>query len=141
MTPTDSLTIAIGTGNLTFADGAGPITVGAPVVSITAGTIDTGDRALMITTTTGTLTLNTNINAGAEALTLISGTGAIASDNSANTLTAGTVNLTQATNFDTAPRFTFANSVGALNVITTVSGSVRPWMIVEGRDFERHRNR
>ena len=55
-----SITIDIGTGALTFG-GSAPITITAPVVSITAGTIDIGSRALTITATGGHLTLNANI--------------------------------------------------------------------------------
>ena len=135
-----SLTIDIGDGDLTFA-GDVPIMVGAPVVSITAGTINTVGRALTITTISGALTLNTNINVGTAdtaVLTLISGTGAIANDDSNNTLTASTVNLTQAADFPGTPPFAFANSVGAVNYVTTTTAfgaNLRPWMIVEDRDL------
>ena len=62
---TESLTIDIGTGELTFA-GLGEITIEAPTVSIIAGNIDIGTRALVITTSGGgALTLNTDITADA----------------------------------------------------------------------------
>ena len=70
-----SITIDIGTGALTFG-GSAPITITAPVVSITAGTIDIGSRALTITATGGHLTLNANIvGIGSGNVNLISESG------------------------------------------------------------------
>ena len=70
-----SITIDIGTGALTFG-GSAPITITAPIVSITAGTIDIGARALTITATGGHLTLNANIvGIGSGNVNLISESG------------------------------------------------------------------
>ena len=70
-----SITINIGSGTLTFG-GDDDITITAPIVHITAGIIDIGDRALTITATGGHLTLNTNIvGIGSGAVNLISDSG------------------------------------------------------------------
>ena len=69
-----SITINAGTGDVTFA-GTDDITLAAPVITITAGSINTDDRNLTITTDGGTLTLNSNITlTGTGNLTLTSGT-------------------------------------------------------------------
>ena len=69
-----SITINAGTGEVTFA-GMGDITLAAPVITITAGSINTNNRNLTITTDGGTLTLNSNITlTGTGNLTLTSGT-------------------------------------------------------------------
>ena len=134
-----SIMISIGGGTLTFG-GSAAITINAPTVFITAGTINTAGRALTITTTTGALTLNTNINVGTAdtaVLTLISGTGAIMSDHTPeapNTLTASTVNLTQASEFANDQPFAFAADAVSF-VRNGGRQTVRPWMIVQGRDL------
>ena len=70
-----SITIDLGSGTLTFG-GEGAITITAPIVSITAGIIDIGDRALTITATSGDLTLNTDIaGTGSGAVNLASENG------------------------------------------------------------------
>ena len=69
-----SITINAGrTGDVTFA-GTGDIILAAPVITITAGSINTNDRTLTITTNGGTLTLSSNIATGTGDLTLTSGT-------------------------------------------------------------------
>ena len=69
-----SITINAGrTGDVTFA-GTGDIILAAPVITITAGRINTNDRTLTITTNGGTLTLSSNIATGTGDLTLTSGT-------------------------------------------------------------------
>ena len=73
-----SITINAGTGDVTFA-GTDDITLEAPVIMITAGSINTANRNLTITTNGGTLTLNSNIAlTGTGNLTLTSGTIQIA---------------------------------------------------------------
>ena len=62
------ITISIGTGTLTFGGGLVEITIDAPTVSITAGNIDIGTRALTITASGGALTLNTPITADAGSM-------------------------------------------------------------------------
>ena len=64
LSASESLTIDISRGTLTFA-GTGLITISAPTVSITAGSLDIGTRNLIIEATGGSLTLNTPIFNGA----------------------------------------------------------------------------
>ena len=64
LSASESLTIDINLGILSFA-GTGLITVSAPTVSITAGSLDIGTRNLIIEATGGSLTLNTPIINGA----------------------------------------------------------------------------
>ena len=73
----DSITISIGSGTLTFGGGLAPITIEAPTVSITAGNIDIGTRALTITASGGVLTLATRItaDAGSTAAVELTATG------------------------------------------------------------------
>ena len=73
----DSITISIGSGTLTFGGGLAPITIEAPTVSITAGNIDIGTRALTIIASGGALTLNTPITAdvGSTAAVELTATG------------------------------------------------------------------
>ena len=69
-----SITINAGTGDVTFA-GTDDITLAAPEITITAGSINANDRNLTIITDGGTLTLNSNITlTGTGNLTLTSGT-------------------------------------------------------------------
>ena len=70
---TVSITLDAGTGRITFASSLpNAITLRAPTITITAGTIDLGTRTLTLTTATGALTLN--LSAGMT----ITGTGAAA---------------------------------------------------------------
>ena len=62
LSATASITIDTGTEALTFS-GTGPITISAPMVMITAGDINIGTRALTITASDGSLTLNADIRA------------------------------------------------------------------------------
>ena len=115
-----SITINAGTNALTFG-GEGAITITAPTISITAGSIDIGSRTLTITAAGagGTITL--------VGVTSITGTGAGAVSLAAATIvglsTALTVNvpsisLAQNTAFgggDTAP-FTFGMAVTSLTI-------------------------
>ena len=73
-----SITINAGTGTVTFDAAAVDITLAAPVITITAGSIDTDDRNLTIMTDGGTLTLNSSIATGSGNLTLTSATIRIA---------------------------------------------------------------
>ena len=84
-----SITINAGTGAVTFA-GTDDITLAAPVITITAGSINTNNRNLTITTDGGTLTLNSNITlTGTGNLTLTSGTIQIVRGATARTLSSG----------------------------------------------------
>ena len=73
-----SITINAGTGTVTFDAAAVDITLAAPVITITAGSIDAENRNLTIMTDGGTLTLNSDIATGTGDLTLTSGTIRIA---------------------------------------------------------------
>ena len=101
----------------------GAVTLDGPILG---GTIDLTVRA------TGQLTLNSNISVRNLTLTAgTSGTGDIASGAGTQTLTAGTVSLTQASIFGSVAPFTFAASVGTLNLtVTAASGNqtVEGWM-------------
>ena len=78
LSASDSITIRIGTGTLTFDDGVGAITISSDVVSITAGNINIGTRALTITASNGALTLNANITGtGGGAVMLLATNGAL----------------------------------------------------------------
>ena len=96
-----SITINAGTGAVTF-DGSGDITLAAPVITITAGSINANDRNLTIMTDGGTLTLNSSIDTGSGNLTLTSGTIQItrgpddATDTTVRTLTGVNITLTAA---------------------------------------------
>ena len=84
-----SITINAGTGDVTFA-GTDDITLAAPEITITAGSINTNNRNLTIITEGGTLTLNSNITlTGTGNLTLTSGTIQIVRGATARTLSSG----------------------------------------------------
>ena len=70
LSATASITINTGTEALTFS-GTGPITISAPMVMITAGDINIGTRALTITASNGSLTLNADIRADAASTAAI----------------------------------------------------------------------
>ena len=129
-----SITILAGTEALTFV-GTGPITITAPMVNITAGSIEIGARAFTITASTGTLTLNFT------AATTITGTGMasvtvsaaqIAFSGTAPILNVPTVNLelTGANNsFGTTAPFAAASGFTTLNLTTTAAQTLHGWMV------------
>ena len=97
-----SITINAGTGAVTFAATAVDITLEAPVITITAGSINANNRNLTITTDGGTLTLNSSIDTGTGNLTLTSGTSQItrgpddAAGTTVRTLNGANITLTAA---------------------------------------------
>ncbi len=111
------------------------------VLTITASEITTeGDNDLLIRSDSG-LALNANVNVGAGRLTLRADVDAITSTISTGTgtLTAGVVELNQAstTSFGGTAPFTFAGSVGHLILRSnTADQRSEAWMFVDGRDFE-----
>ena len=88
-----SITLNAGTGELTFA-GADDITLTAPTITITAGSINTSGRNLTITTDGGTLTLNSSIDTGLGNLTLTGATIQIGLRGGAATHTLNGANIT-----------------------------------------------
>ena len=70
LSATASILINTGTEALTFS-GTGPITISAPTVMITAGDINIGTRALTITASNGSLTLNADIRTAATSTAAI----------------------------------------------------------------------
>ena len=100
-----SITIEAGTNALTFS-GTGAITITSPIVSITAGSIDIGGRALMITASGGTLTLTT----------AITGTGNI-------TLTGASIALSGAAAITTTGDITLTGTSIALSSAATLTGA------------------
>ena len=93
----------------------------------------TGTADLTITAS-GTLTIENDINIGANALTLISGAGAIIVATERSTLTASTVSFRQVAAFARRP-FDFDGTVGSLEITTDAEQVVRDWMIAPGRNL------
>ena len=148
-----SITLDAGTGILTFA-GTDDITLMAPTITITAGTINLGaDRNLTITATTGLLTLNFT------AATTINGTGTAAlSVNAENivfsgtapTLNVPTVNLeltfaattdaqgvvlVPGSSFGATAPFAANSNIGTLNLAVSTPQTYYSWMAAMGRDL------
>ena len=135
--------INLGTGNLTL-DSDTNIVLGG-VLTLTGGDVmltgainaSANDYNFTITAS-GDITLNSDINLDTGTLTLIAGmggTGNIADGAGMPTLTASTVNFTQDGAFDGTALFTFAASVGALNLTTGAAQTVHDWMDFAGRDL------
>ena len=162
-TGTTSITIDAGTNALIFG-GTRPITVSAPTVTITAGDINIGTRALTITASNGALTVNADIRAAAAstgaimltatngALTLgddsqivadaavltLSSTGTNSELVSCATcfLDAAELRLTQTTVFGGGELSPYIlSSVSILNITTIAPQTVQGWMIASGRTF------
>ena len=162
-TGTTSITIDAGTNALIFG-GTRPITVSAPTVTITAGDINIGTRALTITASNGALTVNADIRAGAAstgAIMLTATNGAltlgddsqIVADAAVLTLSstgtnselvscatcffdAAELRLTQTTAFDGGDLSPYIlSSVSILNITTSAPQTVQGWMISSGRTF------
>ena len=99
--------------NEVIFSGTGAISITAPVVSITAGSIDIGDRALTITANGGTLTLGANITTTGN-LTL-SGASITTTNTAGLMLTGGAIELTGVLN-------TTNTAVGGAPVTINASG-------------------
>ena len=135
--------INLGTGNLTLDSDTNIVLVG--VLTLTGGdvaltgAIDASANDYNFTiTASGDITLNSDINLDTGTLTLtagMGGTGNIADGAGMPTLTASTVNLTQDDAFGGTVLFTFAASVGALNLTTGATQTVHDWMDEAGRDL------
>ena len=128
-----SITLAAGTNAISFA-GSGAITLTAPTISITAGTIDIGTRSLTIIAADGTLTLSVGTII-ASSLTLSADT--IAGLSSSLTLTVPTVSFTLTRaggSFTTRPFSTGSSTIGtSLSISVEGDQSYFSWMVAEGR--------
>ena len=111
-------TIVLGSAAVTSLTGA--------VVELTGALSRASGNANLTITARGVLTLNDNINIATAALSLTAGTGAIGG--TADTLTAGTVSLTQADLFPATAPFTFALEVTSLTLTTAANQAVHDWM-------------
>ena len=144
-----SITLNAGTGVLTFA-ATGDITLRAPAITITAGTIDLGaDRTLTLTAETGTLTLNftaattitgTVTGMGTAGLSVIAED--IAFSGMPPTLNVPTVSLEltdSGSSFGATAPFAANSMIGTLNITTnepaTAGLEYRDWMAAVGRNL------
>ena len=144
-----SIILDAGTGVLTFA-ATGDITLRAPAITITAGTIDLGaDRTLTLTAETGTLTLNftaattitgTVTGMGTAGLSVIAED--IAFSGMPPILNVPTVSLEltdSGSSFGATAPFAAASMIGTLNITTnepaTAGLEYRDWMAAVGRNL------
>ena len=117
---------AIGSGNRNLGTGSLTLESTGAVVRILGGISTTGDVTI---TASGTLTIDSDINIGANALTLTSGAGAIVATGRPR-LTAGMVSFSQVDALPVTRPFRF--SPGASLAITTEAAQdVHDWMIRE----------
>ena len=148
-----SITLDAGTGVLTFA-ATGDITLRAPTITITAGTINLGaDRTLTLTAETGTLTLNftaatTITGMGTAALTVIaediafSGTPPILNvpTVSLELTLAATINpsgvvLVPGSSFGQEAPFSPDSTIGTLILAVSTPQTYYSWMAAMGRNL------
>ena len=153
-----SITLDAGTGVLTFA-ATGDITLRAPTITITAGTIDLGaDRTLTLTAETGTLTLNftaattitgTVTGMGTAGLTVIaediafSGTAPILNvpevsltlTLAATTDSSGRV-LMPGSSFGATAPFSPDSTIGTLTLAVSTPQIYYSWMAAMGRNLD-----
>ena len=149
-----SIILDAGTGVLTFA-ATGDITLRAPTITITAGTINLGaDRTLTLTAETGTLTLNftaatTITGMGTAELSVIAEDIAFSGMPPILNVPEVSLELTGASTFDsggavvvvpgpsfgaTAP-FAANSMIGTLNINTQAEQTYREWMAAPARNL------
>ena len=147
-----SITLDAGTGVLTFA-ATGDITLSAPAITITAGTINLGTRTLTLTAPTGTLTLNftaatTITGTGMAGLTVIaeditfSGTAPILNVPTvsleltiASTVDSGGRVLVPGSSFGATAPFAANSMIGTLNINTQAEQEYHSWMAATNRNL------
>ena len=140
-----SITLDAGTGVLTFA-ATGDITLRAPTITITAGTIDLGaDRTLTLTAETGTLTLNftaattitgTVTGMGTAGLSVIAEDIAFSGTPPILNVPTVSLELTGAGNsFDATAPFATGSMIGTLTITTQAVQEYRGWMAAMGRNL------
>ena len=126
---------AIGAGARNLGNGSLTLTSTGGDVRIVADITTTGDVTL---DASGILTISSDINIGANALTLTSG-GAISNGGNVGAnrplLTAGTVSFTQDAAFATTGLFRFGAATGSLEFTTTARQDVHNWMIRENTNL------
>ena len=135
--------INLGTGNLTLDSDTnivlgGVLTLTGGDVALTGAINASANDYNFTITASGDITLNSDINLDMGTLTLtagMGGTGNIADGAGMPTLTASTVSFTQDDAFGGTALFTFAASVGALNLTTAAPQMVHDWMDEAGRDL------
>ena len=126
------ITLNAGDAALTFFDDSGsnaPITLIAPIVTITAGSIDLAGRALTIIATKGTLTLNVGATITSTASLSLRG-DTIVGLGSDITFDVPTLSLTltgDERSFDVPP-FAAESDIGTLDITTRAPLTYRDWM-------------
>ena len=127
----ESITLNAAADSTISFGGTGAITLTAPQITITAGTIIIGEgRTLTITAEGGTLTLNLDdiiISGSATAGSVTLSAAAIVND-AALILNVATVNIAQDGEFGAAAPFTFPAGVTTLNLSTQAAQAYRDWM-------------
>ena len=135
LTAGTSITLNAGANALTFS-GTGAITITSPIIMITAGSIDIGNRTLTITASGGAITLSM--------LTSITGTGAasvsltaatIAGLSSSLTVDVPSISIARDVAFGTSPPVAFGAALTSLTLTTAGDQLVFNWMIIEGRSL------
>ena len=127
-----SITLNAGDAALTFFDDSGsnaPITLIAPIVTITAGSIDLADRALTIIATNGALTLNVGATITSTASLFLRGDTIVGlgSDITFNVPTLGLTLTGDERSFDVPP-FEAESQIGTLDITTRAPLTYRDWM-------------
>ena len=127
----ESITLNAAADSTISFGGTGAITLTAPLITITAGTIIIGEgRTLTINAEGGTLTLNLDdiiISGSATAGSVTLSAAAIVND-AALILNVATVNIAQDGEFGAAAPFTFSEDVTTLNLSTQAAQAYRGWM-------------
>ena len=134
----ESITLNAAADSTISFGGTGAITLTAPLITITAGTIIIGEgRTLTITAEGGTLTLNLDdiIISGSATAGSVTLSAAAIVNNAALILNVATVNIAQDGEFGAAAPFTFPAGVTTLNLSTRSEQVVRDWMIAVDRDL------
>ena len=121
---------AIGSGNRNLGTGSLTLRSTGAVVRILGGISTTGDVTI---TASGTLTIDSDINIGANALTLTSGAGAIVATGRPR-LTAGMVSFSQVDALPVTRPFRFIPG-SSLAITTEAAQDVHDWMIIANIDL------
>ena len=133
-----SITLNAGTNALSFS-GEGAITITSPIISITAGSIDIGERSLTIMAAGagGTITLvgvTSITGTGAGAVSLDAAT--IMGLSSALTVNVPSISIARNVAFGTAAPFTFGMAVTSLTIEVAAAQTVESWMVASGRSLD-----